>query len=68
MTADRVALIDWDETHVDVPDLDMVLPYNAAGFDAESLDIAEQASAAWEAAVCWDDEYAIRRLAEVRPL
>ena len=27
---------------------------------------AAQASAAWEAAVCWDDEYAIKRLAEVR--
>ena len=24
MTADRVALIDWDESHVDVPDLDLV--------------------------------------------
>jgi len=22
--------------------------------------------AAWEAAVCWDDEYAVKRLAEVR--
>jgi hypothetical protein len=44
MTANRVALIDWDESHVDVPDLDLVLPDNAAG-----LDIAAQASAAWEA-------------------
>ena len=33
MTADRVALIDWDEAHVDVPDLDLVLPHNAAGLD-----------------------------------
>ena len=33
MTADRVALIDWDESHVDVPDLDLVLPHNAAGLD-----------------------------------
>jgi Ser/Thr protein kinase RdoA (MazF antagonist) len=48
VTASRVALIDWDESHVDVPDL------------------AAQASAAWEAAVCWDDEYAVKRLAEVR--
>ncbi|MGO7309940.1 aminoglycoside phosphotransferase, partial [Rhizobium ruizarguesonis] len=23
-------------------------------------------SAAWEAAVCWQDDYAVRRLAEVR--
>jgi hypothetical protein len=30
------------------------------------LSVAAQASAAWEAAVCWDDEYAIKRLAEVR--
>ncbi len=33
MTADRVALIDWDESHVDVPDLDLVLPHNAAGLE-----------------------------------
>jgi len=66
MTADRVALIDWDESHVDVPDLDLVLPHNGGGLDGETLDIAAQASAAWEAAVCWDDEYARGRLAEVR--
>ena len=60
------ALIDWDESHVDVPDLDLVLPHNAAGLDDGAHDIAAQASAAWEAAVCWDDEYAIKRLAEVR--
>ena len=68
MTADRVALIDWDEAHVDVPDLDLVLPGNAAGLDDDAYDIAAQASAAWEAAVCWDDEYAVNRLAEVRPI
>jgi Ser/Thr protein kinase RdoA (MazF antagonist) len=66
MTADRVALIDWDEAHVDVPDLDLVLPHNAAGLADDAHDIAAQASAAWEAAVCWDDEYAVKRLAEVR--
>jgi Ser/Thr protein kinase RdoA (MazF antagonist) len=66
MTADRVALIDWDESHVDVPDLDLVLPHNAADLDDGAYDIAAQASAAWEAAVCWDDEYAVERLAEVR--
>jgi hypothetical protein len=43
-----------------------VLPGNAAGLDDGVHDIAAQASAAWEAAVCWDDEYAVRRLAEVR--
>jgi Ser/Thr protein kinase RdoA (MazF antagonist) len=66
MTADQVTLIDWDESHVDVPDLDLVLPHNAAGLDDGAHDIAAQASAAWEAAVCWGDEYAVRRLAEVR--
>jgi Ser/Thr protein kinase RdoA (MazF antagonist) len=68
MTADRVVLIDWDESHVDVPDLDLVLPQNAAGLDDDAYDIAAQASAAWEAAVCWDDDYSVKRLAEVRPV
>ena len=66
MTADRVALIDWDEAHVDVPDLDLVLPHNGAGLEGEARDVAEQASAAWEAAVCWKDDYAISQLAKVR--
>ena len=68
ISANRVALIDWDESHVDIPELDLVLPHNAAGLDACALDVAAQASAAWEAAVCWDDEYARKRLAEVRAL
>lgn len=66
VTAERVALIDWDEAHVDVPDLDLVLPHNAAGLTGSGRDAAEQASAAWEAAVCWKDDHAVRRLAEVR--
>jgi hypothetical protein len=66
MTADRVALIDWDESHIDVPDLDLVLPHNAAGLDGDAYDIAAQASAAWDAAICWGDEHAVERLAEVR--
>jgi Ser/Thr protein kinase RdoA (MazF antagonist) len=68
MSADRVALIDWDEAHVDVPDLDLALPDNAANLDEGAYDIAAQASAAWEAAVCWDDDYAVTRLAEVRAI
>ncbi|HEX2824383.1 MAG TPA: phosphotransferase [Streptosporangiaceae bacterium] len=70
MTADRVAMIDWDESHVDVPDLDLALPHNAAGLDEDAYDIAAQARAAWGAAVCWDpsgtDQFAVKRLAEVR--
>ena len=66
MTANRVGLIDWGESHVEVPDLDLVLPHNAAGLDDGAHDIAAQASAAWQAAVCWDDDYSLKRLAEVR--
>jgi Ser/Thr protein kinase RdoA (MazF antagonist) len=68
ITPSGAALIDWDEAHVDVPDLDLVLPNNAAGLHQASYDIAAQASAAWEAAVCWDDDYARARLSEVRDL
>lgn len=69
ITAQRVALIDWDESHVDVPDLDLgSLPHNAAGLEGPARDIAAQASAAWEAAVCWDDEYSKQRLAEVKAI
>ncbi len=49
MTADRVGLIDWDEAHVDVSDLDLDLPHNPAGLDATDFDAITQASAAWEA-------------------
>jgi len=66
LTAERVGLIDWDEARVDVPDLDLVLPHNAAELAEADYDIAQQATAAWEAAVCWGDDYAIRRLDEVR--
>ncbi len=66
MTAKCVALIDWDESHVDAPELDLVLPHNAAGLEGSARDIAEQASAAWEAAICWGDEHAIKKLAKVR--
>ncbi|MGH6858831.1 MAG: phosphotransferase, partial [Phyllobacterium sp.] len=68
VTSDRVALIDWDESHVDVPDLDLELPHNAADLDPVAWEIAHQASAAWEAAVCWDDDFSKLRLAEVSPL
>lgn len=66
ITSDRVTLLDWDESHVDVSALDLVLPHNAADLDAVELDLVSQASSAWEAAVCWDDDSARRRLAEVR--
>jgi hypothetical protein len=72
MTDGRVGLVDWDESHVDVADLDLALPHNAAALDDQAFDTAAQASAAWEAAVCWDptgtDPFAAKRLAEVRPV
>ena len=66
MTADRVAMIDWDESHVDAADLDLVLPHNAADLGDVEYDVAAQASAAWEAAVCWDDQHAMEQLSRVR--
>jgi Ser/Thr protein kinase RdoA (MazF antagonist) len=68
VTAERVGLIDWDESHVDVSDLDLDLPHNAAGYDPAMHDMVEQASAAWEAAVCWKDDHAVQQLARVRPV
>jgi hypothetical protein len=35
-----------------------VLAHNAAGHDDLVHDIAAQATVAWEAAICLDDEYA----------
>jgi hypothetical protein len=62
-----VALIDWDESHVDVADLDLVLPHNAAGLSDRALDIAAQASAAGHAAGSWADHKSNAQLAGVRP-
>jgi hypothetical protein len=68
MTADRVGIIDWDESHVDAADLDLVLPYNAADLSDQAHDIAAQAFAAWDAARCWGHEFAVEQLATVRGL
>lgn len=64
---ERVVLFDWDESRVDVPLLDLVLPANAADLPDADWTLARQASSAWEAAVCWasEPEYAATRLAEV---
>ena len=43
MTADRVALIDWDESHVNVPDLDLALPHNAAGLGDDAYESLRKA-------------------------
>ncbi|MEM7303867.1 MAG: phosphotransferase [Pseudomonadota bacterium] len=64
----RVALIDWDEARRDVSELDLALPHNAGDLLRDAHQIASQACSAWEAAVCWGDEYAVKRLAEVRDI
>lgn len=66
MTADRVALIDWDESHVGAADFDLLLPHNAADLDDYAHDVAAQAFAGWDAARCWGHEFALEQLAEVR--
>jgi Ser/Thr protein kinase RdoA (MazF antagonist) len=66
MTADRVGIIDWDESHVDVADFDLLLPHNAADLSDVAHDIAAQAFAAWDAARCWGHEFAVEQLAKVR--
>ncbi len=66
MTADRVALIDWDESHVGAADFDLLLPHNAADLNDHAHDIAAQAFAGWDAARCWGHEFALEQLAEVR--
>lgn len=65
---EKVAFIDWDEARVDVSALDLALPHNAGNLDEESLETVSQAVAAWEAAVCWGDDYSKKRLAEVKPV
>jgi aminoglycoside phosphotransferase (APT) family kinase protein len=66
---DRVALIDWDESRVDVPAFDFAhlpddVPVPVQG-DRQAL---VTAGVAWEAATCWIAEpgHAARRLAELR--
>lgn len=61
-------MIDWDEAHVDVSDLDLDLPHNVAGYSPAEQDLVAQASAAWEAAVCWPDAHAEEQLARVHPI
>lgn len=68
ITAERVGFIDWDEAHVDVSDLDLNLPHNAARYAPDMQDLVGQASAAWEAAVCWRDAHAEEQLALARPV
>jgi Ser/Thr protein kinase RdoA (MazF antagonist) len=70
MTDDGVVLLDWDESRVDVPLLDLAaLPEDASPLEDHERWLAAQAASAWEAAVSWqpEREYARRRLAEIVP-
>lgn len=67
LDGDRVTLLDWDESRVDIPWFDFAfvpedVPLPRSG-DRYAL---ETAGVAWEAATCWtaEPEYARRRLAE----
>jgi len=68
VTEAGVALLDWDESRVDVPWFDFAfLPPDVAAdvpVEAEALSLA---GVAWEAATCWtaEPDYAARRLAEL---
>ena len=68
VTETGIALLDWDESRVDVPWFDFAfLPPDVAAdmpVEAEALSIA---GIAWEAATCWtaEPDYAARRLAEL---
>ncbi len=67
---DTVGLIDWDEARVDSPLLDLgALPdAKTAGLSLDDFRRAQQASVAWEVAVCWqlESDYTRRRLRELR--
>ena len=69
---DTVGLLDWDEARVDSPLLDLgALPdAGSAGLSEDDFRRAQQASVAWEVAVCWqlESDYASRRLRELREL
>jgi Ser/Thr protein kinase RdoA (MazF antagonist) len=70
MADDGVVLLDWDESRVDVPLLDLAaLPEDASPLEDDERWLGAQAASAWEAAVSWqlEPEYARRRLAEIVP-
>lgn len=65
---DAVALLDWDEAHVDVPWFDFAsLPLQVEVPSPTDREKLITAGVAWEAATCWvvEPAYAARRLAEL---
>jgi len=65
---DAVALLDWDEAHVDVPWFDFAsLPPEVEVPSPTDREKLVTAGVAWEAATCWvvEPAYAARRLAEL---
>src|SRR3954465_5021923 len=68
MTADRVALIDWDEAPRDGPAHDLVLPHNAARLDDDAHDIAAQPRPHGKPPSAGTMSTPVKRLAEVRAI
>ena len=71
ITDDQVALIDWDESRVDVPAFDYAhLPRSVLLPIAGDRSAIVAAGVAWETATCWTTEpdYGRRRLAELHDL
>jgi Ser/Thr protein kinase RdoA (MazF antagonist) len=71
ITAAGAALLDWDESRVDVPWFDFAhLPLDVEVPSPVSREQLLLAGVAWETATCWvpEPEYAARRLAELRDL
>lgn len=70
-TGTRLVLIDWDDSRVDHPWLDLAaLGAEHAGLTDNDARIAYRASVAWETATCWNTEpnYARERLRELEGL
>lgn len=68
LDGETAGIVDWDESRVDVPLLDLAwLPRDVAVEAPLPRDLLETAALAWETATCWVAEpaYARRRLAEL---
>jgi aminoglycoside phosphotransferase (APT) family kinase protein len=69
VTEAGIALLDWDESRVDVPWFDFAfLPPDVEADVPVDADALSTAGVAWEAATCWmaEPDYAAKRLAELR--
>lgn len=64
----EIVLLDWDESRVDVPQLDLsALPEDVSNLGSTDRDAAEQAVHAWETCLFWNaaPDYARRRYSKL---